>query len=68
MDDVEDPFEQARTVARQRRDAPPHAQTRGSMQRLDDLERAATSGPPEERDAARRAFIQLVGDLGQQGG
>lgn len=68
MADLDERFRQARTVARQRRDAPPHSQAGGAIRRLDELERAATEGPPEGRDAAMKAFIELVGDLGQQGG
>jgi hypothetical protein len=68
MADLDERFEQARTLARQRREAPPHAQAGASIRRLDELEHAATQGPPRDREAAMKAFIELVGDLGQQDG
>lgn len=67
-DDLREQFEQAARAARQRREAPPHAQGDGSIRRLDALYFAATEGPTGERESAMRQYIELVGDLGQQGG
>ena len=46
----------------------PHAQATASFQRLDALHEAATRGDPAGREAAMKQYIELVGDLGQQGG
>jgi hypothetical protein len=58
-------FEQAVTVRRMR-ESPPIAQQAAVEQRLDALEREATEGSPERREAAMRQFIELLGDMQQQ--
>jgi DNA-binding FadR family transcriptional regulator len=68
MATLEEQFEQAEKIARQRRQAPSHAQASASFERLDALHDAATRGEPADREAAMREYIELVGDLGQQGG
>ncbi len=68
MATLQQQFEQAIVIARQRRQAPPHAQGPASMQRLETLFDAATRGDSAGREAAMRQYIELVGDLGQQGG
>lgn len=59
-------FEQAASVMTQRKAAP--AQAEAAMQRLESVHRDATEGRVDGREAAMRQFIELVGELGQQGG
>ncbi|HYF59103.1 MAG TPA: hypothetical protein VEA81_09115 [Burkholderiaceae bacterium] len=66
MSDLKSDFEQASVAARQRYAAPPHAQGGAALRRLDELYRQATEGDPDQREAAMRQYIELVGDLGQQ--
>ncbi|RPH41864.1 MAG: hypothetical protein EHM87_18525 [Burkholderiales bacterium] len=72
MATLQEQFEQAQQAARVRREAPQQAQAHASFQRLDELHAEATSADPSAdpsaREAAIRAYIQLAGDLGQQGG
>jgi DNA-binding FadR family transcriptional regulator len=68
MADLNEQFEQASRAAKLRREAPAQAQSREAIDRLDALYRAAMQGDPSGRDAAMRQYIELVGDLGQQGG
>lgn len=69
MADLDDQFDEAVRAAVERRQAPPHVQTGAAISRLDALEAEATgAGTSEERERAMRHFIQLVGELGQQGG
>jgi acyl-CoA-binding protein len=68
MADLQEQFEQAARIGRQRKQSPPLAQRGESLERLDALYRAATEGDPSGREAAMRQYIELVGDLGQQDG
>ena len=68
MTTLEEQFDQAAVIARQRRQAAPLAQASVALQRLDALYEAATVGEPGGREAAMRQHIGRVGDLGQQDG
>lgn len=59
-------FEQAVSAAARTR--PPDTQAVAACARLDALYRQATAGPPDVREDAMRAYIELVGGLGQQDG
>jgi hypothetical protein len=68
MATLHEQFEQAASVMTQRKAAPAPAQADATMQRLESVHRDATEGSVEGREAAMRQFIELVGELGQQGG
>jgi Spy/CpxP family protein refolding chaperone len=68
MATLEEQFQEAEKIHAHRREAPPHAQARASLQKLDELHAQASTGDPDEREAAMKHYIQLVGELGQVDG
>ena len=65
MATLQEEFEQAAAASQVQTDRPDDP-AHPVRKRLRELHRQATEGAPEDREAAMRQYIELVGDLGGQ--